>query len=742
MAGFSIKKLEVSEPITMYDMLQKAIQFGESHATSKIQDQYGGDGYLLGGLEVSNLNSSGVSEETIAKLSNALEAGNINYAVFPDDQRKGRLPLILDKNSRLFIESTLNELVESKTIKWYLYKLPTNIDPDNNETRGSSFVLDDDEHPVEIKYDQIHRYIERFGFVEQQEDDSVFMSEEEQKAQAQEQEQKKEQQEDAKNQSNEDDTQTESEVSQKPKEDNQATNSVGELDYYENIFEDADDEDFENEEEEQSEFDDEDTLEFSQMFDEKVADNDKVEQPQNNIPQQHNEEHSNEMTSNDNDQHEKLKQDEIKESAKAYVTLPEEVQALTDNIQLPRFTDYPTDGLYEVTTNTMKKEVNDANNKIEALENQIKQKAIQYYRSYMSKSNESIAKVLNRESGSPVVQESYRKVLEDNNKYDNDYDVDVEERKAELESSFYGEKFDNYKKMIEAQIPQWFENEHYGEYVKEPLNEYANERKQEYDDRKLARMNKFDVWVGSLEEIAIGKDQQDAMQRMSEFIQNEVERANININEYQKRMDTVNHSLAQTEYQERATENIRASFGTQLKDDQQAQVFKRERDTALSEKASLDTAFSKFKQETEKQKQEMQEKHQQKLDEIDKKHTQLIEKYEKDKEQNDKERRNYEERAVKAQNTRDKHAKQTGLKFGGIAALATAIVVGGCSMVTNHSSSNENTQKIEDQQKQIEKNKKDLKAKDQEIKDKEQEIKEQKASKDEKKSKKSKKDKD
>ncbi|PNN29587.1 hypothetical protein AL503_002065 [Staphylococcus haemolyticus] len=178
MSSFSIKKLEPSEPLTLYSDLDKSIEFGESYATSVQESEQYGKVYYLGGLEVYNLNTVNLSEETIARFYNALESGNIYYAVFPNDQRKGRLPLVLNKKTRAFIE-TLPELVNNPKLKWYLYKLPGNIDPDNNERRGSDFVTDSDENEITLKYEEIAELIDRYGMVNEQEKSNTFLSDEE-----------------------------------------------------------------------------------------------------------------------------------------------------------------------------------------------------------------------------------------------------------------------------------------------------------------------------------------------------------------------------------------------------------------------------------------------------------------------------------------------------------------------------------------------------------------------------------
>ncbi|PNN29586.1 hypothetical protein AL503_002060 [Staphylococcus haemolyticus] len=58
--------------------------------------------------------------------------------------------------------------------------------------------------------------------------------------------------------------------------------------------------------------------------------------------------------------------------------MPSIVKEIINDISLPKFTKYPTNNVHDVTSNTMKKEVNDSNERIKEIENSIKREAAQY----------------------------------------------------------------------------------------------------------------------------------------------------------------------------------------------------------------------------------------------------------------------------------------------------------------------------------------------------------------------------
>lgn len=751
MSSFSIKKLEPSEPLTLYSDLDKSIEFGESYATSVQESEQYGKVYYLGGLEVYNLNTVNLSEETIARFYNALESGNIYYAVFPNDQRKGRLPLVLNKKTRAFIE-TLPELVNNPKLKWYLYKLPGNIDPDNNERRGSDFVTDSDENEITLKYEEIAELIDRYGMVNEQEKSNTFLSDEEVEAEETinaDEDNKKDDTKESKKSNTETTKENESSESENDKTEENPVNSKAEKpssqprtnnetpssesEFEKMMLEDGEDEDgdFENEVSYEEVFA---NPENNQPSDENNQTNSESssQQQENNTEEIKDTEHmdianiQNNNTKQSNDSSQVSERTLISNRTKQYIQLPSIVKEIINDISLPKFTKYPTNNVHDVTSNTMKKEVNDSNERIKEIENSIKREAAQIYRDAMNQSYLAISSELDTQTGNETVRELYQKYEQEKANLDQDFDQDIIDKKKQLEDIFYGDAFERYKEEINAQIEKWYNNERYDQDVTQPLDEYKRKRKEDYENRKLEKTSDYNEWLKKVEDKAIGQDQQEAIKRMNTFISNKMNESLTHIENLQRRMDQVNQSLSQIEYQERANENIRKNFGTDLEQDEQAKIYKRKLDTAIEDKAQLDAAFKKFEAETKEQKKAIDESHKKEVEKLNKDHSNLIKELNDEKEKLEKDNREKEEAATLAKKNSDDNAKKTGFKFAGIATLATAVVIGGCSAVTNHTKQSSNNELIEQQQNQLKSTNKKLDKQEKELKDKDTEIQKQK----------------
>lgn len=752
MSSFSIKKLEPSEPLTLYSDLDKSIEFGESYATSVQESEQYGKVYYLGGLEVYNLNTVNLSEETIARFYNALESGNIYYAVFPNDQRKGRLPLVLNKKTRAFIE-TLPELVNNPKLKWYLYELPGNIDPDNNERRGSDFVTDSDENEITLKYEEIAELIDSYGMVNEQEKSNTFLSDEEVEAEesinADEDNKKDNTKEPKKTEENEikNDEAEESES----KNDETEENSVNSKDEKPSSQPSTDDEtpsresEFEKmmlEEDEGEDEDFENEVNYEEVFaspknnrssdENNQTNSESSSQQEINTEEIKDTEHmdianiQNNNTKQSNDSSQVSERAFISDRTKQYIQLPSIVKEIINDISLPKFTKYPTNNIHDVTSNTMKKEVNDSNERIKEIENSIKREAAQIYRDDMYQSYLAITTELDTETGNETVRELYQKYEQEKSDLDQDFDQEIIDKKKDLENIFYGEAFEKYKEEINAQIEKWYNDERYDQDVTQPLDEYKRKRKEDYESRKLEKTSDYNEWLKKVEDKAIGQDQQEAIKRMNTFISNKMNESLTHIENLQRRMDQVNQSLSQIEYQERANENIRKNFGTDLEQDEQAKIYKRKLDTAIEDKAQLDAAFKKFEAETKEQKKAIDESHKKEVEKLNKDHSNLIKELNDEKEKLEKDNREKEEAATLAKKNSDDNAKKTGFKFAGIATLATAVVIGGCSAVTNHTKQSSNNELIEQQQNKLKSTNKKLDEQEKVLKDKDTEIQKQK----------------
>src|SRR5699024_3438688 len=122
-----------------------------------------------------NLAEAGLEEETLGRLRSALDSDNVLYAIFPEDRRNGYLPLVLNQNTRVYLEKNIPELFTNDYINWYLYKLPGDIDVDDNQRSGSKLVVDPDsgrkEEPIVVTYNEIAPKLQELAGIYVQDDE-------------------------------------------------------------------------------------------------------------------------------------------------------------------------------------------------------------------------------------------------------------------------------------------------------------------------------------------------------------------------------------------------------------------------------------------------------------------------------------------------------------------------------------------------------------------------------------------
>ena len=63
---FNMKNIEVRDPISLYNELDKLVRFGDDHATIKAEKD-GVTGYYLGGLLINDIKKSQISSEVTSE---------------------------------------------------------------------------------------------------------------------------------------------------------------------------------------------------------------------------------------------------------------------------------------------------------------------------------------------------------------------------------------------------------------------------------------------------------------------------------------------------------------------------------------------------------------------------------------------------------------------------------------------------------------------------------------------------
>ena len=143
MAVINPKQLRISVPQEVNSMLEKSLKHGEGWIVSKMHDRdENKEFYVLPGLYIRNLSEANITDETAGKLDNGLNSGSITYVVYPNDRRNGFIPIVFDKDTKFYFEEQLQELFESDQVLWYLYKVPVDVDSDNNERVGAEMIRD------------------------------------------------------------------------------------------------------------------------------------------------------------------------------------------------------------------------------------------------------------------------------------------------------------------------------------------------------------------------------------------------------------------------------------------------------------------------------------------------------------------------------------------------------------------------------------------------------------------------
>lgn len=592
MPMFEVKSLPPSEPISLYSELDMNISMGYSYATSKTEDKKG-TYYLLGGLNVESLNGAGLSEETIGRLVNALESGNIKYALFPGDQRRGQLPLILDKKARAYIEEELDEIINNQYVKWYIYKLPNNIDPDDNEKAGSMYVLNEEEQPMTIEYNDIVQYLEKNGYTEKDDsEDEAFLPDDE--------EPESEVSEDGKQKESID----ESSEHDDEYDDNLNLKGVAGEHQYEEEKDDNIDEDLTQGENEDITDDD-----FEKYFGDESQDNKK--ESSDNVDNEA-EETSDEDTDiaevtdvDENDPFglgdETLSEEDllntqtpvdsngenlVDESGKAFDEIPELLQRVLDSVKLPRIKHLDESGIYADVKKETNTEIDEINDFILQDENDIKNKIIQNYQRRMSDSYETIKEKLDSKHGHEVVVNAYNEMLRAKEDVESEMERDYEEEKRRLEDDFNGPRYEKYKEEILAKLPQQFRDEYYGDYVAIPLEEYRENLEEQSENKKSDIETEHYSWVDGLQKAAFTADQKRAALSVSDEVEPLINKGKLRIEDRKNELNRNHQNRIAMEMQRLANEHsvelLRGELSSKAVKDKEAELQK-EREQSTEE---------------------------------------------------------------------------------------------------------------------------------------------------------------
>ena len=691
MSEFNIKHLDPSVPQRVYSELNDSVNFGDTEATARTVVD-GKTGYLLGGLLLSDILNSSLSEDTIGRLSNALSSDNVSYAVFPNDIRKGQIPLILTNKVRNYINNNLTQLAQSNSVKWRVFFLPDGIDPDDNELAQSEIIEDEDGQPLGLNLNDLEDYFKNNGQVNNIDDDDMFDTEAENAT---------------------------AKVEDEAQSENLDENEDNDL--LEDGTPDVDKFDFGDEQMEASQGAFDPNEEASNDEEEQTEPKNDVSNPLNNIEDEEEEtffDNSTESEKSSNTQAPKPTSDNQNENVEAielqtegshkeiyqesskvkpYMAIPDTLQTILNDIYIGRFNDFPEDEVYKESNKVMRKEIKNANDKIEKLTNDIKRSAKELYFNYMTKSYETITATIDIENGNPKVIEQRQKVSQDEAQIEREFKDIVRQKKEKLEENFYGEQLEAYKQEVLAKIKQDFEYNYYHIRVKEPLKEYENELSQEYDAKKTNVRGAFDAWLTNVEDTALDKDRNKAIQQVSHYIENEMRKANDIVSDIDDHLVNMNDQYLKIESINKSKESLKESMRSELLTDEEAQAYKHRLKEVADEKTKLEKNFEDLKKQHEEDKKQQQAEQAQAIENMKSDHSDVVENKQKENEKLSTELSDLKSTRDKLKEDKRKHRKkQIGTGIGGF--VISALIFGGVAFGT-HGQNKDMEEKIDNQTK-------------------------------------------
>lgn len=588
--GFNMKTLNISEPESLYESLNQMIRFDEFEAVTSSETEEGFV-YYLGGLNYHNLAEAGLEEETLGRLRSALDSDNVLYAIFPEDRRNGYLPLVLNQNTRVYLEKNIPELFTNDYINWYLYKLPGDIDVDDNQRSGSKLVVDPEsgrkEEPIIVSYSEIAPKLQELAGIYVQDDelsdgfDSEVVSINTEQMQAYE----------------------------KQKEEDEAESDdlnlgLTDEDISDKSYQPEDEEDSNEEVVEETDFDSEfdkilQSDESPAVIEDSVMDDaEDIELPDGE-------------TLNISDDTQAIA-DESNKATDEYLGLPDSLLQVLDTVKLHRFKPYRTTNVHPRTKEIMDKIVADSNESIHQIESDIKRKLISMYQSHMAESMKHTKAALDGITGSETVV-NYNKEIEAGKTQAHDEAMKrIEDKQKELEASFYGEQFENFKNEWLAKAKQLFTEQYYGDRVGVPLDEYTEEMTKTAEEKQYALQADYDDWLTAVEENAKATDQARIIDLVSKEMTQLVDASKSEIRDIQMSIEQQHRDLISAEALEASRERdesyIERLFSEKYKQTDESKAYQAERDRLAEENARKESELVAANESSERLKSDLDKK--------------------------------------------------------------------------------------------------------------------------------------
>jgi len=233
--------------------------------------------------------------------------------------------------------------------------------------------------------------------------------------------------------------------------------------------------------------------------------------------------------------------------------------------------------------------------------------------------------------------------------------------------------------------------------VKEPLKEYENELSQEYDAKKTNVRGAFDAWLTNVEDTALDKDRNKAIQQVSHYIENEMRKANDIVSDIDDHLVNMNDQYLKIESINKSKESLKESMRSELLTDEEAQAYKHRLKEVADEKTKLEKNFEDLKKQHEEDKKQLQAEQAQAIENMKSDHSEIVENKQKENEKLSTELSDLKSTRDKLKEDKRKHRKkQIGTGIGGF--VISALIFGGVAFGT-HGQNKDMEEKIDNQTK-------------------------------------------
>lgn len=596
MGVFDIKQIRPVVPTALYDKLRGEVRIGDYKAVSETND---GQAYLLAGLLGDELDRVLSSDDEIGQLTHALNNVNMmSHATMNGDIRQRQLILVLDETTRAFLETKVPSLVQPD-VRWTIFRVDKNIDDDDNALAHASIVYQDDTDEksdmVQVSYDGIADYLQTHGHVHEIKNDALGVNRTPENP-----ERAAERAREENDRHSVDTGVTVDDSLEDSKRDKEGVQvDLNDPDMKHQIF--GDDEDPFGEDEMDVDDDYQDGDDGHVADDSLPGNDDDVEHTIGSfdpdkyhsdfVDDNNDEAYPVEPTSSsnlsdvavdsnvgDNAIHDDFSGDDdhsdfggdgqvndgsslnFNTKTPVYTDIPAQLQEVLDSIKIPRLKLYTDTGVHTSAIAKINQRIADFNRYLDAKEEQLRLKVINQYQAEMKKALDVTNSHLNPETGDDTVTSKFKQeVKAKDTELDSEALARVERKREELETSFMGEPFEQFKKDLLAQAEQLYRDKYYLSRVEQPLKAFKEDVDNDVKNKKANNRTNFYSWIGGLQSQAKESDMLNAIMNSRKLVEQEREKLLALSDDRQKELSKHDKELISLEYDERARAAYNAS---------------------------------------------------------------------------------------------------------------------------------------------------------------------------------------